>query len=176
MGKWYFQKYAKDYEHFGVKIVPKNITLCKYFWSVVLCCYAYPSMVVIRKVCVPVYNFLDALYHKRPIKIKWPAIKVSSKLVRVIASAAMFGAGIVYLFRENYYLMAFQFGLAFFLIFGNAIINYLVENRARKYKIKLMENQKPKHHNLALEYLKARKGKYCPVLQFYKPADVETLR
>ena len=176
MGKWYFQKYEKDEDHFGVNIVPKNITLCKYFWSIVLCCYAYPSFVIIRKVCVPVYNFLDALYHKRPIKIKLPEIKVSSKLLRGIASAGMIGLGVMYFFQDNYYLMALQFGLGFFLIFGVRIMNYLAENRERRYKFKLTEDQKPKHHSLTLEYLKARKGKYCPVLQFYEPVDNETLR
>ena len=176
MGKWYFQKYEKIDKYFGVKIIPKNITLCKYFWSIVLCCYAYPSLVVIRTVCVPVYDFFNALYHKKPIKIKWPKIKVSSKFVRGITSAVLFGVGMVYFFRSDYYLMVFQFGLGLFLIFGHGIINYLVENRRIRHRIKLTENQRPKHHNLTLEYLKAKKGKYCPILQFYEPVDPNTLR
>lgn len=178
MGKWYFQKFEENEDTHRLNVVPKNITLCKYFWSVVLCCWGFPGTVFIRKVLVPIYNFLDDIYHKRPIKIKLPKISMNPKVVRAIASSFMFGAAVLHFTQEAYHLMVFQIGLGLFLIFGPRIINYLLENRERRLRLKIKDEyeEKPKHHNLAFEYIKARKGKYCPVLRFYEPTNDEVLR
>lgn len=176
MGKWYFQKYVKDDDHLGVEIVPKNITLCKYFWSVVLCCGIFHGTVLIKEVCVPVYDFLDALYHKRPIKIKLPNVSLNPKLVRVLASSIIFGAAVMYFLRDDYFMMSFQLALGSFIIFTPIIVKYVSKRKRLKFKFEKEKDKKPKHHNLALEYIEARKGKYCPVLQFYTPIDDEQLR
>jgi len=175
MGRWYFQKYVKDNENFGVKIVPKNITLCKYFWSVALCCGIFYNMVLLKEVCVPVYDFLDALYHKRPIKIKLPDISLNPTLVRILAGGIMFGAAVMYFLRDDYFMMSFQLALGVFLISTPIIVKYVAKRKRLKFKFE-KDKTKPKHHNLALEYIKARKGKYCPVLQFYTPIDDAELR
>jgi len=178
MGKWYFQKYEKKYDGFGVDIVPKNITLCKYFWSVVLCCGIFHGMVLIKEVLVPFWDFLDNVYNKRPIKIKWPEFEVNIKYVKIICAFALFGVGISHYLNQNYWMMGLQFGIALFILGGNPIIYYLIENRHKRVMLKMVrgEEKKPQHHNLALEYFKARKGKYCPILQFYEPVNKKDLR
>ena len=177
LGKWYFQKYKKIENGFGVEIVPKNITLCKYFWSIVLCCAIFHGKVLSDKVIVPIFEFLDDVYNKRPIKIKWPKFNVNPVYVRVIMGFVLIGVGISHYLDENYGMMGFQFGLGIFLICGLGIIKYLIENKHKRQMLKMIRCEKPKekHHSLTLEYLKARKGKYCPILQFYEPVDNKEL-
>jgi len=184
MGKWYFQKYEKKGYGMGVNIVPKNITLCKYFWTVVISCFIFHYYVIGREVLVPVYNFLDALYNKKPIK--WPKIKSISnfefktKHLKMIFIPFLMVVGISHVINENWFFAAIQFAFVLMLIFSKPIAELIVVWKFKRYRIKLIKEEKqkdkPPHHNLALEYIKARKGKYCPILQFYEPVDDEVLR
>lgn len=170
---WHFRLVRWTYGDFfflrwqGSKFVEKPVNLCPYFWAAVLAIVGAPFTYFIKN--CPSWTFPE------PPKTVKQAVATGGKY---IGCALMIGLGIHYaitipVLAFRFEILAWYFGLAFaFSPLMLPIMKRLfgkVHFPERKQKYKPPKEKRP---NLALEYLKAKKGKYCPRLDI-EWADTE---
>jgi len=122
----------------------RQINLCPYFWSVVLAVVTAPFV---------------AMYRAFPK----PTLSISGQTITFIALviyAALFTWDVS---RQDWYSAGFIVAMTVFLLAGKRLFKlvdsiHIGKRRRREHKLKVHEP------NLMIEYLKAKKSKYCPVL------------
>lgn len=177
--------YGRSYFYLGYD-TRKNVSLCKYFWSTVLGCILYSIWIPIKYIIVLPLQKLSKHFPETKYDFNTPKISEKSKdrigmgfligFLCIIAGAAIYG--LIVDFWKSLMLIGVV-SLMIGVIVGIAVGINMLADLIRKYrhqKIRTkLENEyiremKPKQKdtfwNMLKEYLKNKKQKVCPFLNF----------
>lgn len=147
-------------------------SLCKYWWTLVASVLSYPFF--------KFGKWMNNIH----FNIKKPSLGISvsdnrkAMIVRICGVSFCLGIGIYDIIMGDYIFAGIMFFFAVYNAlprgFFGELIKGINKNRPPKpKKYKAPKIKKPKEPNLMWEYLKARKHKVCPLLEFVDPRDEE---
>lgn len=140
-GGYYFYHYDKK---------QKRLSLCKYFWTVVIGIFQYPFTVMWRSLPLSIQDHDEA---GKAIGV-WLAICIVIEIVSRIIDPSWWWVGFT----------VFFIGLAFVGVIVGAISLFeFLEDKNYERQMKRRIERKP---SLFKEFIKAKKNKVCPCIEF----------
>ena len=134
--------------------IPNN--LCPYFWKVVGTLLATP-IIIIAMLVASLFDRPKAEQDYNPEKKRRVGIWLYVFTVTWTA-----GFGVYDIITQQWIFAGIMFGILAWMILRPILKFHFHYERKPKEK-------KPKEPNIAWEYLKAKKHRYCPVITFYNP-------
>ncbi len=181
VNKFYGEEYFIDYEvkfsgrgFRGHTKVDKNISLCKYFWSVVLATFATALYMPIKYLLVIPIGFIvrkiSSVIPSVEIEVNLPRMSYETRdkvgkvvlgfFLGIVIGLAIYGL-IVKFWATFWYIV--EIGIVVGVWVGARLsLDYIVERRRRRDR----ETKLPKDPNLVKEFVKAKKSKICPIIKF----------
>jgi hypothetical protein len=162
---WHYKLLSRVWKYGLPYNSPPN-NLCKYFWLTVATTLIYP----LWRVSVALDNIdFDVKGPNWKWPDKWPS---KSTMIDIIMLIWTFGFGIFDLMTGSYILAGIMFGIGIWWLLPKSF-----KRRIRyRYQYKPPKPKKPKQPNIAIEYIKAKKKRVCPLLEFVNPIEEEGLR
>jgi hypothetical protein len=157
-----------------IRRTQRNVSLCKYFWSVVLGCVLMALWTPINYLLVKPIEFVIRKYSLSLPDYEWHISPESERkvgyivLITVISLAGIgIVYGLIYQFLGTIITLLLIGGIIVvsFAVYGlGKFIGYLIDHWPDKIKEKRIKE--PKKPNIVMEAMKARKSKVCPLLDF----------
>jgi hypothetical protein len=134
-----------------------RVSLCKYFWTFVASVLLLPFWIF--------FNSLKKIHwpHVEIPKVEWPKLKRGELIRKLILTSLNSGLATAEIILHQWFWAALLIAVTFFLWFGKYMLHAIEDWNDAKYP-KAKKIPKPKEPNLAVEYLKAKKGKFCPYI------------
>lgn len=141
--------------------------LCPYFWKVVGTILATPFIFLLIIIGGPILHWAENREkHKEEKEEREEKPKMSHakkiNIIKIFAGIWCTSFAIWFWIREDYTMFGIMVGLLIWNVMPLGKVFRKRTYRERKPK-------KPKEPNIAWEYLKAKKHRYCPVITFYTP-------
>jgi len=189
VNKFYGEEYFADYRvnisergFRGYSKIDKNISLCKYFWSVVLATVATALYMPIKYLLVLPLGFivreLSSVLPSVDVEVNLPRMSYETKnkigkvvvgfFLGIIVGLAIYGL-IVKFWATIWYIVEIGVVVGVWIV-ARLSLDYIVERRRRQERNVI----KPKDPNLVKEFVKAKKSKICPIIKFKDdPNEIE---
>ena len=147
----------------GYSIYAIDSNLCAYFWGTLLAIIASP-LILLGKTLGYIIDHID-------ININWPTLPTMSRetehrILVVMGHTVLAGCTIGYLLLVIYlgFDVLFWTGAVIGAVVGCILVGILLGMAADKYRES--HPKKDKNPNLAWEWIKAKKNKNCPLLEW----------
>lgn len=168
---WHYKMICTMWEFDRWNPPPKS--LCPYFWTVVGSTLVFPLWRLVMAA--------KDIHFDMP-KPSWSLPSMShSRRVTIARTAGVVlcvGFGIYDIYIGSYILAGVMFGFAVYNALPSGFLGELIKShrkekafKPRKYKEPKIK--KPKEPNLFWEYIKARKQKVCPLIEYVDPDEEE---
>lgn len=162
----------------GIKPIRKNISLCKYFWSVVLATVLTGLYMPVKYLIVMPLSFaitgLASVLPSVDIDVNLPKISYKTRdrigKIMVISLLGVLGGLVIYgLLTQFLTTITYIIEIAF--VTGAYVGIRLLLDEIHRRKLAKKKIKQPDNPNLVKEFVKAKKSKICPIITFRDDFD-----
>jgi hypothetical protein len=136
-----------------------RLNLCKYFWTFVLSTFLIPFVLF--------KNFLEAAAYNinwPKVRLDWPKIKRGDLIQKLALTGVNLTLIALEIYLHAWYWAVFLIAITVFIWFSRSFFRWSSNWELKWQREHPPKVKKPREPNLTLEYLKAKKGRFCPYI------------